>query len=235
MGWAIVAPEVSLAVTGSVRERAPVVFSVGFAFRPALVGGAFGAHAAFAAPPSDPVAAYDPAPEVAIVQRWAADCAAGAPIDGARWIAQARRAALLPELSVSVGLGDDWDRSWTYEPADGIVDSSADADKMFAVADDVDRGGDRSWSAKATWHLDELAASPALVRAATLARTQVERREAAVKEATTAYFDRRRRLAALALAPPREPLERIRAEIAVDELTATLDALTCGRFGSSPR
>ena len=227
-GW--VAPEVSVGVSGDMRAGTPPVVSLRFAFRPVVIGSALGARAALA---SDPVAAYDPAPDVALVQRWAADCAGGAPIDGARWIAQARRAALLPELAVSVDLGDDWDRSWTYAPVDGIVDTAADADKMFAVADNVDRGADRSWSARATWHLDELLASPALVRAATLARSQVERREEAVKAVTAAYFDRRRRLATLAIAPPKDPLERIKAEIAVDELTATLDAMTCGRFGSS--
>lgn len=230
MGWAFVAPEISIGVTGDLRGRAPAVVSLRFAFRPTVVGTALGARAAFSAEP-----AYDPAPEVGLVQAWAAECAGASPVDGARWIAQARRAALLPELAVSVDLGDDWDRSWDYEALDGIVDTAADADKMFAVASDVDRGADRGWSARATWHLDELLASPALVRAATLARTQVERREEAVKDTTSAYFDRRRRLASLALAPPKEPLERIKAEIAVDELTATLDALTCGRFGSSLR
>lgn len=237
MAWGFVAPEVSLGVSGGFRERSPVVVSVQIALRPAVLGGALGARtlvadAAWAA--DNPVAAFDPAPDIARVQKWAGDCAAGAPIDGAKWITQARRAALLPEVSLSVDLGDSWDKSWSYASSDGVVDTPKDAAKLYAIADDVDRGVDRGWSAKATWRLDELAASPNLVRAATLARAQVERRDEAVKTVTTAYFERRRRLAALAIAPPRDPLERIKAEISVDELTATIDALTCGRFTAAP-
>ncbi len=88
---------------------------------------------------------------------------------------------------------------------------------------------------RATWDLGTLVAAKGELAAFSAAAARARRREAAVRRATTAFFDRRRALLALLVDPPATALARAEAELAVDRLTAELDALTGGLFGRGAR
>jgi hypothetical protein len=88
---------------------------------------------------------------------------------------------------------------------------------------------------RATWDLGTLVAARGEIAAAQAASARAQRREAAMKRATTVYFDRRRAMLALLLEPPATALARAEAELAVDRLTAELDALTGGLLARERR
>jgi hypothetical protein len=81
---------------------------------------------------------------------------------------------------------------------------------------------------RATWDLGTLVAARGELAAATAAAERARRRAEAVRRATAAFFDRRKARLALLLEPPQGALARAEAELAVDRLTAELDALTGG-------
>jgi hypothetical protein len=87
----------------------------------------------------------------------------------------------------------------------------------------------------ATWDLGTLVAARGEIAGAYASSSRAQRREAAVRRATALYFDRRRAMLALVLEPPSTALARAEAELAVDRLTAELDAWTDGLFGREAR
>jgi hypothetical protein len=88
---------------------------------------------------------------------------------------------------------------------------------------------------RATWDLGTLVAAKGEIAGAYAASARAQRREAAVRRATAVFFDRRRAMLSLVLEPPVTALARAEAELAVDRLTAELDALTGGIFGREGR
>lgn len=83
-----------------------------------------------------------------------------------------------------------------------------------------------SWSVSASWDLDRLIFAAEALDAKSL--TGLE--ENLIREVTTLYFSRRRVLASLILSPPDDDEEFFYELMRLDELTATLDAFTGGRF-----
>jgi hypothetical protein len=81
---------------------------------------------------------------------------------------------------------------------------------------------------RATWDLGGLVAARGELAAAALVGARARRRDAAVRRATALFFERRRAQLALLLDPPAAPLARAEAELALDRLTAELDAATGG-------
>jgi hypothetical protein len=88
---------------------------------------------------------------------------------------------------------------------------------------------------RATWDLGTLVAATGEIAAANAASARAQRREAALKRVTALFFDRRRAMLALVLEPPATPLARAEAELAVDRLTAELEALTGGLLSRERR
>lgn len=88
---------------------------------------------------------------------------------------------------------------------------------------------------RATWDLATLVAARGEIAAAHASSARAQRRDAAVRRATAVFFERRRAMLSLVLEPPATALARAEAELAVDRLTAELDALTGGTFGREPR
>lgn len=88
---------------------------------------------------------------------------------------------------------------------------------------------------RATWDLATLVAARGEIAAAQAASARAQRREAAMKRATAVFFDRKRAMLALLLEPPPTALARAEAELAVDRLTAELDALTGGLLARERR
>jgi hypothetical protein len=88
---------------------------------------------------------------------------------------------------------------------------------------------------RATWDLGTLVAARGEIAGAHAWSARSTRREAAIRRATTVFFERRRAMLSLVLEPPSTALGRAEAELAVDRLTAELDALTGGIFGREAR
>ena len=81
---------------------------------------------------------------------------------------------------------------------------------------------------RAVWNLDRLVFNAEELDVKSL--TSIE--ENLVREVTTLYFGRRRLLANLILSPPEDEEEIYFERLRLDEMTATLDALTGGSFAS---
>jgi hypothetical protein len=85
-----------------------------------------------------------------------------------------------------------------------------------------------TWSVSASWDLDRLIFAAEALDAKSL--TSME--ENLIREVTTLFFSRRRVLASLILSPPDDDEEFFYELMRLDELTATLDAFTGGRFST---
>lgn len=83
-----------------------------------------------------------------------------------------------------------------------------------------------TWRVRAVWNLDRLVFNSESLDVKSLNSLQ----ENLIREVTTMYFARRRLLASLMLSPPQDDEELFYELMRLDELTATLDALTGSQF-----
>jgi hypothetical protein len=159
-------------------------------------------------------------PDVAEVQAAAARCADPAATDRAA-VARARRAALLPRVTAELRFDD---RSYRVvgHQSSGDVDYAREAPGFTA-------------SLQATWDLAALASPPVERLTARGLLERARRRDAALRSATTLYYERRRLRLALELEPPDDPAIRAAAALEIERLGAELDALTCGSFTAASR
>jgi hypothetical protein len=93
-----------------------------------------------------------------------------------------------------------------------------------------DRDSDREIELRMVWDLGSLAFHPESIDVSKEAREVVELRDEVLDEVVQLYFERRRTLLELSLAPPEGP-EQERLRLRADELAAGLDAWTGGWFG----
>jgi len=158
----------------------------------------------------------DGEPDVEEVQRAAAAGARADPEELEGWRRRAGRAAWLPKLSAEVRRDD---RTWRVVglTGSGEVDYQRAAPGIEAAV-------------RAVWELDALVFAAGEIRAAEAAARLLRRREDLVARATRLYFERQRLRAALFLSPPEDVAERADRELALEEITAELDALTAGLF-----
>ena len=80
---------------------------------------------------------------------------------------------------------------------------------------------------RAVWNLDRLVFNAEALDVKSLNSMG----ETLVREASTVYYSRRRLLASVILSPPEDPEELFYELTRLDEMTATLDALTGNKFG----
>jgi len=158
----------------------------------------------------------DGEPGVEEVQRAAAAGAQADPEELEGWRRRAGRAAWLPRLSAEVRRED---RTYRIFGLTG----SGEVDYLRAAPGSVA-------AVRAVWDLDALIFSADEVRAAEAAARLLRHRDDLVTRATRLYFRRQRLRAALVLSPPEDAAERADRELALDEMTAELDALTAGLF-----
>ncbi len=136
--------------------------------------------------------------------------------DGAMdsWERRARTAAWLPKLSLEFRHD---------ERSTRVVGLSGNVESDYVRLNPGDQV-----AVRAAWDLDRLLFAPEELRVAWTTSHLVRRREEAVQRATRLYFERRRLRLELALSPPEGALERAEREIAIDAVSAELDALTGG-------
>jgi len=184
-----------------------------------------------AEPPLAEARAAAPAPDV---PRLLARLAASDPPVEEVQEAAARRAALRPEEAESLR-GRAGSAAWLPRlSAEAHWDERSQHVVGVTASSEVDYlriAPGRSIAVRLSWNLDELLFNDAELRAAEGAAQAARRRLEAAEHATKLYFQRRRLVAALLLAPPESPVERAAAEVAVDQVTAELDAVTGGLFG----
>jgi len=175
---------------------------------------------------------FDAEPSILEVQRAATDHAQIDEGEMQGWRTRASTAALLPDVGVRFRRVTEEDRQ-DEDKQDLIVDFNEDL-----VLDDVERDvrlEDDEWleiQVDGDWHLNELVWNPDLIRISDETRDLVELREDILTTVTSLYFERRRAQVQLLLNPPSDAAERIRRELEIQELTASLDALTGGWFSA---
>ena len=159
-------------------------------------------------------------PSLAQVRRAALRYAGLADRAESRWARRARLSGLLPTLTVELE---------TDRESDIDLSRSSAGTQQLAVGSDRDI----SVEAKAVWHLDRLLFSDVELRAAKGAQQRHNERLQLVARVTSLYFQRRKLQVARIWSPSKSPDKAAMHELAVDELTAQLDALTGGYFSSS--
>jgi hypothetical protein len=102
------------------------------------------------------------------------------------------------------------------------------------LMDSRDRDSEYTLDLWLEWDLAELASGPDALRAVREGRALAALRQGVINQVNIAFFDRRRLLAERLLADPSEPLSQsVLRRLRIEELIATLDGLTGGRWTSA--
>ena len=178
---------------------------------------------------ADVLAHFADEPDVLAVQAMAMDYTKTNPSLVEGWLSAAKSAYALPAVTLSYDKDIDDYKTWNYLDlnGDGNIDGS---EHQFntARADDDDGFGVRL-----AWRLDKLVMSSERIRVINEAQDIVKLRDKVLDEVTRVYFDRRRLQAEQILSPPSGLKEQIKEELRLQELTASIDALTGGRFSAA--
>lgn len=125
------------------------------------------------------------------------------------WRQQARLKALMPALTL------DFDKTVTT-----ALGASYDRTQI----------GPQDWGVNLKWDLADMIYSADQTSIDVRSRLMVQLRDDILNEVTRFYFERRRLQAELLLSPPKEAKEIMDKNLRIDELSASIDALTGGYF-----
>lgn len=161
-------------------------------------------------------------PSIKDIQRAAVTYAEVEPEKIKRWRAQAARKALLPSLSF--GLDSNSTDLWHWEAG-----SSTKAD------DDCLRRGRATidWGITVSWNLGELIWNNDQTSIDVRSRLTTQLRQDILDEVNKLYFERIRRKIELSNLAIEDRKKRLENELGIQELTASLDALTGGYYSGS--
>ena len=137
-----------------------------------------------------------------------------------KWRRGAKFKALLPR----VNLGIDQGFSDTYE----IYTSSS---KQYWVTGP--RDWSTGWDLNLSWDLSDLVWNPSQTTIDIRSKLMVQLRDDIVDEVTRTYFERRRLQIEILTEPPESAHLTLKKRLRIQELTASLDGLTGGRFSES--
>lgn len=136
-----------------------------------------------------------------------------------RWRKQAAKRALLPQ--VSIGLDRNTTDLWHWE---GGSTTKSDDDTLRRGRDSID------WDVTLSWNLGELIWNNDQTNIDVRSRLMVELRDDILDEVTKLYFERLRLKIELDNLSIEDRKKRLEKELRIEELTASLDALTGGCF-----
>jgi photosystem II stability/assembly factor-like uncharacterized protein len=125
------------------------------------------------------------------------------------WRRQARCKAFLPTLSVG------YDKN--------VYGSSTGA---MAI-------GPRGWDMDLSWDIGDLVWSSDQTSIDSRSRLTVQLRQDILNEVTNLYYERRRLKLELLMSPPQDELDKLRKQLEIEEITASLDGLTNGYFSKA--
>lgn len=154
-----------------------------------------------------------PEPGVREVQEMAVEYAEVHPSKISRWRKQARRRAIMPDVS----LGLDRDASELLH-----WDTGPNPDQLSRGKELV------NWDMSLSWDLGDLIWNPDQTSIDSRSKLMVELRDEIINQVTRIYFERRH--LQLELARQEDPVARVEMDLRIQELTALLDGLTGGRF-----
>ncbi|MFA4843154.1 MAG: hypothetical protein WC658_04910 [Candidatus Omnitrophota bacterium] len=144
-----------------------------------------------------------------------------------RWRNQAAKRAILPK--VTVGMDRDLDRT-TSSNIWGIYSSNGTPGRHYIGPDDISKDDNRNWSVSLTWELGDLIWSDDQTNIDVRSRLMVQLRDDILGEVTKLYFERLRVKMELDNLSIEERKKRFEKELKLQELTASIDALTGGYF-----
>ncbi len=174
------------------------------------------------------IAAYSKdEPQINEIQQAAVRYAEVEPEKIARWRRQAAKRAFLPK--VTVGMDTDRNRT-TSNSIWGTYPSNGTPGRYYVGPDDETRYNNNNWNVSLTWELGDLIWNDDQTNIDVRSRLMVELRDDILDEVTKAYFERLRVKMELDNLAIEERKKRSEKELRLQELTASLDALTGGYF-----
>jgi photosystem II stability/assembly factor-like uncharacterized protein len=162
------------------------------------------------------IEAFRDEPTIQEIQKEAIKYAEVQPQKIIRWRRQAMLAAFMPTISL------DYDKN-VY----GSASTKTNSDPLGYGTAMV---GPRDWGLSLSWDLSELIWNPDQTSIDSRSKLMVELREDILDEITRLYFERRRLQTEFLISPPEEAKERLDKFLRLEELTASIDALTGGYF-----
>ncbi len=168
-------------------------------------------------------------PEIDEVQKAAIKYAEVEPEKVLRWRKQAAMSAWLPKLSV----GMDRDKNKTVSSNIwGTYGTTTTSGKYYAGPDDETRDNNKNWNVSLSWELGDLIWNDAQTSIDTRSRLIVQLRNDILDEVTKIYFERIRVKMEMDNLRIEDRKKRLEKELRLQELTASLNALTGGYFSS---
>jgi hypothetical protein len=163
-------------------------------------------------------------PKIRQVQEAAIAYAEVSPEKIKNWRQQAARKAILPTLSV--GLERNSTDLWHWETGSTAIGQSGD-DLLRRGKDNVD------WDLRLSWNLGDLIWNDDQTNIDVRSKLMVELRDDILDQVNKLYFERRRVQMELASLKIEDMEKRNEKELKLQELTASLDALTGGYFSGN--
>ena len=177
------------------------------------------------------LAHFNHEPTIAVVQDWARRASRTSPEAIHRLMRASGRFAALPEVDVGYRVKDAWGQDWVYRNPFGSTPMPGD--EVLDVLDEADRDRDHWITLEASWNLQELVMSSERIRAINEAQDLVKLRDTVLTEVTRLYFERRRQQVQMLLSPSPTVQGQLNDSLRLQELTASIDALTDGRFSTA--
>jgi len=133
-----------------------------------------------------------------------------------KWRKAAANRAWLPDVSMKYGSAKDWQSSsYFYSTKDEKYKD-----------DDITRGKDNDWYISLTWNLGDLIWDDVQTSIDNRSKLMVQLRDDVLNEVTRLYFERRRLQIDVVMYPPGNEKDYIDKDLRLQELTASIDALT---------
>ena len=158
--------------------------------------------------------AFKDEPTIQEIQKKAIQYAEVQPEKISNWRKQAMLAAFMPSLSL------DYDKN--------VYGSGSTKTSTTPLQYGTAMVGPRDWGMSLSWDLSELVWNPDQTSIDSRSKLMVELREDILDEVTRLYFERRRLQTEFLISPPEEANERLDKVMRLEELTASIDALTGG-------
>jgi photosystem II stability/assembly factor-like uncharacterized protein len=133
-----------------------------------------------------------------------------------KWRKAASKRAWLPDLRVAYDKNKDWQSSTYFY--------STSSQKY--TNDDITSGKDDGWSVSLTWELGDIVWNNDQTSIDSRSRLMVQLRDDVLNEVTRLYFERRRLQVEALLSGPQDIADKIENELRLQELTASIDAIT---------
>jgi hypothetical protein len=145
------------------------------------------------------------------------------------WLKASTAAYALPAVTLTYDKDMDDYTTWDYLDLNEDGDVRSDEHQFNTTRSDDDQG----FGVRLAWRLDKLVMSSERIRIINEAQDIVKLRDKVLDEVTRVYFDRRRLQVDQLLSPSSGLREKIKNELRLQELTASIDALTGGEFSAA--